>query len=478
MSRYCIFEMTTAVDSKAFKSALLRTERLRIIGITVIVCVFAIAGAVRIYLFGSHMNRIGLYGAMAFLVYELLVLRAVHRSIKSGPRIPDWFWTLNVIVEMWMPVLGLTFLVSDRLIQDYRPLASSWALLFFPFLILSTLRLSPLLSMVAGIAGAAGYLIAASHHGWHIKSDLLANPVTHSAVPFFAMMIFATGCIAAVVAREIRIHVQAALREAETERQLKQMEHDLSIARSIQQSLLPKVRPRIDGYEIAGWNRSADATGGDYFDWKQLDDGRLVVTLADVTGHGIGPALLASVCRAYARASFNGTDSLANTLQRINQSLGEDLLPGRFATFVAAVCRAGDDNLELLSAGHGPLFWYSRDSGLMKEFPAHDVPLGILPRLSSEASQVVSMKIGDIILLITDGFLEWENADGEQFGSARLEEVVHSTCNLPPEQIIAELYSAVSRFAKGTPQQDDLTAVVIKRTAATKPLAAAVGNAS
>lgn len=470
--------MTTKVNSKAFEVALLRTERLRILGVILIVVVFGITGAIRVYLFGSHMSHIGLYAALAFVAYELLVFRAVHRSIKSGPRIPDWFWTLNVFIEMWMPVLGLTFLVSDRLVQEYRPLASSWALLFFPFLILSTLRLSPLVSIVAGTSGAFGYLIAASHHGWHIKSDLLANPVTHSAVPFFAMMIFASGIIAALVAREIRTHVQAALREAETERQLKQMEHDLSIARSIQQSLLPKVRPRIEGYEIAGWNRSAEATGGDYFDWKLLDDGRLAVTLADVTGHGIGPALLASVCRAYARASFSNTGSLAEALQHINQSFGEDLTPGRFATFVAAICRAGDDKLELLSAGHGPLFWYSHETSTMKEFPAHDVPLGILPRLTSESSQILSMKEGDIIFLITDGFLEWENAEGQQFGNERFEEVVRSKCDLSPEEIIAEVYTAVLKFADGTPQQDDLTAVVIKRTAESRPVEAALASAS
>jgi serine phosphatase RsbU (regulator of sigma subunit) len=335
---------------------------------------------------------------------------------------------------------------------------------FFPFLVLSTLRLSALVSSVAGIAGAVGYLLAARYNGWHLKSDLMSNSVAHSAVPFFATMICVTGFVAALVAREIRTHFQAALREAETHRALKQMEHDLSIARSIQQSLLPKVRPRIQGYEIVGWNHSADATGGDYFDWKELDNGSVAVTLADVTGHGIGPALLASVCRAYSRASFSSSDSLAGTLQRINQSFGEDLAPGRFATFVAAICHAEDDKLELLSAGHAPLFWYSRSAEELRVFPAHDVPLGILPRLTSVASQVVPMGAGDIIFLVTDGFLEWENAAGEQFGTERFEEVIQSSFDLEPEEIIQELYRAVLAFAEGTPQLDDLTAVVIKKT--------------
>jgi len=465
--------MSPAITSLAYRKARLRTERLRIAGAIIIVSIFVVSGMVRILLFGSHMSHFGVAAALGLVGYEFLVLLAVDRSIRTERFIPDWFWTVNVIIEMSMPVIGTAFLASDRLAPDYRPLATGWVLLFFPFLVLSTLRLSPMISSVAGIVGALGYLLAARYHGWHIKGDLQSNPVTHSAVPFFAVMICATGFIAALVAGEIRKHLEAALKEAETERMLKQMEHDLGIARSIQQSLLPKVRPRIDGYEIAGWNRSADATGGDYFDWNQLEDGTLVVTLADVTGHGIGPALLASVCRAYARASFNPGDSLANVMQRINKSFGGDLSPGRFATFVAAVCRGGDDNLELLSAGHAPLFIYSHNKRQLEVSPAHDVPLGILPQLTSARAQVVRMQPGDLVLLITDGFLEWENAAGEQFGTPRLEEFIRSNGHLGPEEIIAELYARVLEFAGGTSQQDDLTAVVIKKTAVAKGLAGA-----
>jgi serine phosphatase RsbU (regulator of sigma subunit) len=401
---------------------------------------------------------------LLFLSYELLVLVAVQQSIGNKLKIPDWFWTINVIIEMSIPAVGVAFLASDRILSDYRPIATSWVLLFFPFLILVTLRLSPLLCSIAGISGATGYLLAAAYCGWHIKNDLGTNGITHSAVPFIAIMICGSGVIAALVAREIRTHVLGALREAEAQRQLKQMEHDLTIARSIQQSLLPQIRPTIEGYDIAGWNHPADATGGDYFDWKQCDDGRLVVTLADVTGHGIGPALLASVCRAYSRASFSSSDTLANTLQRINGSFCQDVSPGRFATFVAAVCKSDDDKIELLSAGHGPLFWYSREKDEFQAYPAHDVPLGILPRLTSESSQVIAMSEGDLVILITDGFLEFENVSHEDFGTDRFEETIRRSRNRTPEEIIAELHAAVLQFANGATQQDDLTVVVIKRT--------------
>ena len=82
------------------------------------------------------------------------------------------------------------------------------------------------------------------------------------------------------------------------------MNHDLDIARSIQQDLLPAQSPSLENFDVAGWNEPANQTGGDYFDWQTLPDGRLAISLGDATGHGIGPALVSALCRAYARASL------------------------------------------------------------------------------------------------------------------------------------------------------------------------------
>jgi serine phosphatase RsbU (regulator of sigma subunit) len=249
----------------------------------------------------------------------------------------------------------------------------------------------------------------------------------------------------------------------DTQHRLKQVEHDLQIARTIQQSLLPKVRPQIAGFEIDGWSRAADHTGGDFYDWKKLPDGRWIVFLADVTGHGIGPAILASVCRAYSRASFSVHDRLEVMLKNINHSFTEDLSPERFATFVAAICQEGSDQIELLSAGHGPIFTYSSENQSVRFIQAQAFPLGIFPDLWEAVPEKFCLKPGDSVLLITDGFFEWENAAGEQFGAERIGAIMKQFSEREPEVIIAELYDSVLNFANGTPQQDDLTAVMIKR---------------
>lgn len=451
------------VDSLAFRQALLASERRRIYGVTAFLLVFAAAMALRIIVFHSHMNPWGSAFLLLVVGYEAWMLTAVKRALESGQDIPPVIWAFNLLLEIVAPALGIAYFSSPRL-GEYRAIGTPWVLAFFPLILLSVLRLNPRVSRILGAAAAAGYLIAAYAVGWRPSlHNLSEHTVAQTAVAFYAVILLATGFIAALVSSEITKHVRAALHEAETTRLLKQVEHDLEIARSIQQSLLPRIRPTIDGMEISGWNLPADATGGDYFDWKRMRDGRLVVTLADVTGHGIGPALLASVCRAYARSSFDTHDNLVTALEHVNRFFGEDLSGGLFATFVAAVCSPDKGRVELLSAGHGPLFIYSSARDSFDELVAQAIPLGLLPELNSAEPVVLHMETGDMVVLATDGFFEWENAEGEQFGIARLTQAVRNARHLPSEQIIAELYSAVKTFANGTKQMDDLTAVVIKR---------------
>jgi serine phosphatase RsbU (regulator of sigma subunit) len=451
-------------SSPAFRNALLKSEKKRIVGVIAFVSFFALLAFVRIFVLGSAMSRWSLGVAALVIAFELGLFRAVNRRLQVGNDISNSMWYVSSILECLFPAVGVAFLASTRLLPDYRPLATPWVLAFFPFILLSVLRLTPRLCWVCGIVSTLGYLTAAYVVGWHFIPGPSGFTVTQTAVKYFAFILLITGGLAAGVAAEIRTHVEAALREAETQHQLRQVEHELQIARSIQQSLLPKVRPQIAGFQIAGWSRAADDTGGDFYDWKRLPDGRWILVLADVTGHGIGPAILASVCRAYSRATFNAPDRLETMLKSINQSFTEDLTPERFATFVVAVCEEGSDQVELLSAGHGPIFVYSSHNQSFRLMEAQALPLGILPDLWDAVPVKVSMQPGDVVLLITDGFSEWENSAGQEFGSERLAAVVKQFSDREPETIIAELYDSVLSFAQGTRQQDDLTAVLIKRT--------------
>ena len=311
---------------------------------------------------------------------------------------------------------------------------------------------------------ALSYIAAAVYLGWKpfLGGDAsLLSP--QKAVISFAIMLVVAGFVAGAVASEIRKQVDAALREAEARRQVERLEHDLEVARSIQQSLLPTSMPQIEGFDIAAWNRPADQTGGDYYDWLPLLNGKVLVALGDVTGHGIGSALLAAVCRAYARANFTAENGLLIAMDRINAALERDMSQGRFVTFVVAVCSPNNSRVELLSAGHGPLFRYFLGEDRFDKMDAQGLPLGISSILNSEPPLILELNPGDLLVLATDGFFEWANAESEQFGTKRLEETIRASREKSSSDIISALYRAVVDFSGGTKQQDDLTAVVIKR---------------
>jgi serine phosphatase RsbU (regulator of sigma subunit) len=240
------------------------------------------------------------------------------------------------------------------------------------------------------------------------------------------------------------------------------MEHDLEIARSIQQGLLPRQLLDIEGFDIAGWNQPADQTGGDYFDWQETHDGRVAISLADVTGHGIGPALVTAVCRAYSRANISTETDLGTVIDRINNMLVEDLPTERFVTFVVALFDPANSKVQLLSAGHGPILLYTASDDSIQDFDADDIPLGLAPNIGYGPAQEIILNSGDMLVLITDGFFEWTNDEREMFGLTRLQETIRKYKDLPAKEIISKLYKEVIKFVDGAKQQDDLTAVILK----------------
>ena len=241
------------------------------------------------------------------------------------------------------------------------------------------------------------------------------------------------------------------------------IQRDLNIARSIQQSYLPAKPAEAAGFEIAGWNQPADETGGDCFDFLTLDNGDIAIMLADATGHGIGPALVIAPCRAMFRGAVSVMPNLGEVVELVNNLLSDDLPGDRFVTsFFGKLCPA-DSVLTFISAGHGPLLYFEAAANEVREMPAGGVPLGIVRDFPYGDPTQMAMQPGDMMILITDGFFEWVGTDGEQFGTQRIAEIVMALRDRPCCEIIQTIYDAVLKFAAGTAQADDLTAVIIKK---------------
>jgi phosphoserine phosphatase len=216
------------------------------------------------------------------------------------------------------------------------------------------------------------------------------------------------------------------------------------------------------GLEVAGWNLPADETGGDFFDLQTLDDGLLALTVADVAGHGIGPALLVAECRAFIRSTLTQTRQPSTIVERVDILLAEDLPEDRFITLFFALYEPTTGRLRYNSAGHGPTLLYHDDSKTVEELPPHGCPLGVAPDMPKGETEV-EMKPGDILAIFTDGFMEWADAAEDQYGNDRLGGSLARHRALPASQIIAAIHADLLAFTSGTPQPDDLTAVILKR---------------
>jgi phosphoserine phosphatase RsbU/P len=242
----------------------------------------------------------------------------------------------------------------------------------------------------------------------------------------------------------------------------KRFERDLEVARTIQQGLMPRKPPKIPGYDVAGWNLPADETGGDFFDLQKLDDGLLALTVADVAGHGIGPALLVAECRAFIRATLAQTRDPARLVELVDILLADDLPEDRFITLFFAVLHPAEGRVQYSSAGHGPTLLYRQNSDTVEELPPHGCPLGVAPDMPKGETEI-ALDTGDMLAVFTDGFMEWANSDGVQFGNDRLGASLVKHRGLPAAALIAAIHKDLLAFTAGTPQPDDLTAVILKR---------------
>ncbi len=241
-----------------------------------------------------------------------------------------------------------------------------------------------------------------------------------------------------------------------------EMERAMKIARDIQRGLLPQEQPKICGFDVAGICEPADKTGGDTYDFLPLPGGRWLLTVADASGHGIGPALVIAETRAMLRAaSLHGCD-LPRVLGTVNELLSADL-DGRFVTCFLGVLDPLIGRMAYASAGHGPMLFYDRRRDRFEQASATSLPLGITPEADYADIVTHDFAPGDVAVILTDGFFEAVNPAQEMFGLDRLMSILRRDRDLPAERMIQQLHGEITDFIGDQPPQDDCTVVVIRR---------------
>jgi PAS domain S-box-containing protein len=258
-------------------------------------------------------------------------------------------------------------------------------------------------------------------------------------------------------------HFVSVLKDMTERRKLQEQEIEMEFAAKIQRELFPAAPPLLPGYDLAGAAFPAEATSGDYFDFIRISDDALAIVVADVTGHGIGPALVMAQVRAYLRTLFRATDDLVSIMSTINRFLAADLDDNLFVTMILAKLEPASGRCTYVNSAHPCGYVVDRSGEVAAELKSVCLPLGLFPELPKCADHEFALNEGDVAVLVTDGVLESESPYGEEFGSGRLLEVVREHRRQPARDIVDRIYAAVREFAEDAKQVDDVTIVICKR---------------
>ncbi len=383
----------------------------------------------------------------AFVTYAIPIPGGLFVETLVGP---GWYQSIR---RLWQFICVYAVIAAANDIARGRPYASMW--LNAPVVVVS---------LIVGMAHFAGRLRTAR---WTVE----VRAVAVAAALFTIVAVYETitrhGIFGRVDAEPFTmLFFTVALgwfvlaRAREQEHELIALSRELELAREIQRSLLPRHMPRVPGLRIQGTYLPMSAVAGDFYDVTMLPDNRLAVIVADVSGHGVPAALVASMVKVAFAAESERYDRPGEILGGINRALA-----GKFdRAYVTACCIVLDRARRVVSyaaAGHPPALLRRRD-GVIERLEEAGIVLTLMPSVTYTTTEL-PFRDGDCLLLFTDGLLEATRADDgdEFFGDAELARVVAS---LPPAGDVSEAVLSAHRvwIGTGTPLSDDLTLVVVE----------------
>lgn len=239
----------------------------------------------------------------------------------------------------------------------------------------------------------------------------------------------------------------------------------LTLAGEVQQALLPKTTPSIEGFDIAGRTVSCDEVGGDYFDFLRMSDcpdDALNIVVGDVSGHGVDAALIMTSARALLRMRAAQCGTPAQILNEMNLHFSRDLQPTDiFMTLFFMRLIKSTGTLQWIRAGHLPAAIYSPDDDRFTELMGRGMALGIDPHFNYQEYHTPLVP-GQIVVVGTDGVTETKGLHGELYGTHRLQAVIRSCAAEAADAIVAAVMDDLDKFATGLRREDDVTLLILK----------------
>lgn len=242
-----------------------------------------------------------------------------------------------------------------------------------------------------------------------------------------------------------------------------QLMTSLKLAEEVQQNLLPKGPPDIPGLDISGISKYCDQTGGDYYDYFSLPDGRLGILVADASDHGIGAALHMTTARAFIRYGANEYKGASQLLDTVNRFLTRDSMEtGRFMTVFFLEIDLSTKTFKWIRAGHDPAILYDPSQDTLEHLSGDGTALGVVEELDFHENSRQGWRPGSILVIGTDGIWEARNTENEMFGQKRYREIIRKHAADSAAGIQNAVIDAVASFQGDANQEDDITLVVIK----------------
>jgi serine phosphatase RsbU (regulator of sigma subunit)/anti-sigma regulatory factor (Ser/Thr protein kinase) len=274
--------------------------------------------------------------------------------------------------------------------------------------------------------------------------------------------------LASQVAPAVKV-AQLVLEQQAEAKERERFEQELKVAALIQQTLLPKSVPASVGWDVGAFYRPARAVGGDFYDFVAFDDTRLGVLIGDVTDKGVPAALVMATCRAMLRSVSQQHSSPSAILAEVNDALVEEIPSGMFVTCLYAIIDTEMGEVVYANAGHN--LPYVRTGVEVLELRATGMPLGLMPGMAYEEKRY-TMAAGQVLVLTSDGITEAHNPQGEMYGFPRLMRTV-AGCAADADMITVVVDDLEAFTGEGSEQEDDITLVVVRRTASAADSAAA-----
>lgn len=330
-------------------------------------------------------------------------------------------------------------------------------------------RINFLALVLFAVAGSIVLTVYGSRYRGIFSASLVASLIPHSAAQLYATFgseaLYDAGFNLASLYKLIAYMVPTVgltldyRRASRADTELATTSRQLSIARDIQASLLPRTLPTVGGIDVAGYSVASEAVGGDYYDHIELPDGSLMAVVADVSGHDLGAALLIANARAYLKAWAEDESDLAVIAEHLNEFVAHDAQGRRFITaMMVKVPSEGD--LHFVCAGHAG--YIIKPDGSYDVLEQKNVPLGVFDELKTQSTPT-SLAADETLLLVTDGIVEVTNRKGCQFGIERCAAVIGQNASASAADTLAALRAELDKWTGNVEPFDDMTVLLLKR---------------